>query len=31
LVPAQLYVHQAAAEEKINLPLGDRDAIVMIK
>jgi len=31
LVPAQLYVHKAAAGEKISLPLGDRDAIVMIK
>jgi beta-galactosidase len=31
LVPAQLYVHQAAAGEKISLTLGDRDAIVMIK
>ena len=31
LVPAQLYVHVAAAGEKISdLPLGDRDAIVMI-
>ena len=31
LVPAQLYVHKAAAGEKISLTLGDRDAIVMIK
>ena len=31
LVPAQLYVHEAAAGEKISLTLGDRDAIVMIK
>ncbi len=30
LVPAQLYVHAAAAGEKISLTLGDRDAIVMI-
>jgi hypothetical protein len=31
LVPAQLYVHEAAAGEKISLTLGDRDAVVMIK
>ena len=31
LVPARLYVHKAAAGEKIRLTLGDRDAIVMIK
>ena len=31
LVPAQLYVHHAAAGEKIDLSLGDRDAVVLIK
>ncbi len=31
LVPMQLFVHQAAAGEKINLALGDRDAVVLIK
>jgi hypothetical protein len=31
LVPVRLYVHKAAAGEKISLTLGDRDAIVMIK
>ena len=31
LVPTQLYVHNAAAGEKITLALGDRDAIVMVK
>jgi hypothetical protein len=31
LVPAQLYVHEAAAGENISLNLGDRDAIVLIK
>ncbi len=31
LVPAQLYEHDAAAGEKIQLSLGDRDAVVLIK
>ena len=31
LVPAQLYVHQAAAGEKVSVNLGDRDAVVLIK
>jgi beta-galactosidase len=31
LVPAQLYVHEAAAGEKIDIPLGDRDAVVLFK
>ena len=31
LVPAQLYVHEAATGERINITLGDRDAVVMIK
>jgi beta-galactosidase len=31
LVPAQLYVHQAAAGEKISVSLGDREAVVLIK
>ena len=31
LVPAQLYLHEAAAGERISLSLGDRDAVVMIK
>ncbi len=31
LVPAQIFVHEAVAGEKISLPLGDRDAIVLIK
>jgi beta-galactosidase len=31
LVPAQLYVHQAATGEKISVSLGDRDAVVLIK
>ena len=31
LVPAQLYVHEAAAGEKISLALGDRDAVILLK
>ena len=31
LVPAQLYVHDAAAGEKISLALGDRDAVILLK
>jgi hypothetical protein len=31
LVPAQLYVHEAIAREKIRLALGDRDAVVLLK
>ena len=31
LVPAQLYVHDAAAGEKISLTLGDRDAVILLK
>jgi beta-galactosidase len=31
LIPAQLFEHDAAANEKIDLQLGDRDAVVLIK
>ena len=31
LVPAQLYVHEAAAGEKIHVALGDRDAVILLK
>ena len=31
LVPAQLYVHEAAAGEKIHVTLGDRDAVILLK
>lgn len=31
LVPTQLYVHEASAGEKIQLALGDRDAVILLK
>jgi beta-galactosidase len=31
LVPAQLYLHEAAAGENVKISLGDRDAIVLFK